>query len=105
MTKSSLSSDQRRTVAVIEALGFGVIERLFIRGGLPCFEPEPMIVQTIKLESQPARRHDPNLADLKQEFVSLFDQFSRLRDGVVDIEVLHGLPFKLVVSRRYQELL
>ena len=36
MTKSSLNPGQRRTVEIIEALGFGVIERLSIRGGLPC---------------------------------------------------------------------
>jgi hypothetical protein len=39
MTKSSLNLGQRRTVEIIEALRFGVIERLVIRGGLPCFEP------------------------------------------------------------------
>ena len=49
MTKSSLNPDQRRTVEIIEALGFGVIERLLIRGGLPCYEEEPRVVQAIKL--------------------------------------------------------
>jgi hypothetical protein len=105
VTKSFLNADQCRTVEIIEALGFGVIEGLVIRGGLPCHEPEPVIFQTIKLGLTSDRQPDDDRADLKQEFVSLFDQFSQLRDGVVDIEVLHGLPFKLVVSRRYQELL
>ena len=58
MTKSCLNPDQRRTVEIIEALGFGVIERLFIRGGLPCYEPEPRIVQAIKLDSEPERQPD-----------------------------------------------
>ena len=97
MTRSSLNPDQRRLVEIIEALGFGIIEHLSIRGGLPCFEPEPRIVQTIKLDSEPEQQPDRVSADLtlKKEFESLFDQLSRLGDGVVDIEVRHGLPFRI----------
>src|ERR1039458_4873066 len=107
MTKSSLNPGQRRTVEIIEALGFGVIERLLIRGGLPCYEPEPRIVQAIKLDSEAGRQPDRSCADLTlgKEFVSLFDQLSRLRDGIVDIEVRHSLPSRLVRERRYKELL
>jgi len=106
MTKFSLSPSQRRTVEIIEALGFGVIERLLIRGGLPCYEPEPRIVQAIKLAAS-ERQPDPCSADLtlKKEFEGLFDQLTRLRDGIVDIEVRHNLPFRLVVERRYKELM
>jgi len=63
MTKSSLSSVQRQTVEIIEALGFGVIERLGIREGLPCFEPEPRIVQAVKLDGEAERKPDDD-ADL-----------------------------------------
>jgi len=107
MTKSSLSPSQLRTVEIIEALGFGVIERLLIRGGLPCFEPEPRIVQAIKLGSDPERQPDRSCADLtvKKEFESLFDQLSRLGDATVDIEIRHSLPFRLVAERRCKELL
>src|SRR5712691_2483772 len=98
MTKSSLNPGQRQTVEIIEALGFGAIEHLSIRGGLPCYDPEPRIVQAIKLDSEPERqpeRSDPGLT-LKREFESLFNQLSRLREGFVDIEVRHSAPFKLV---------
>ena len=107
MTKSSLNPDQRQTVEIIEALGFGAIEHLLIRDGSPCYEPEPRIVQAIKLDSEPERQPDPGCADLtlKKEFESLFEQLSRLGDGVVDIEFRHSLPFRLVLERRYQELL
>jgi hypothetical protein len=107
MTKSSLNPDQRLTVEIIEALGFGSIERLWIRGGLPCHEPEPRIVLTIKIASEPEQQPDDGDAEvtLKKEFESLFDQLSRLRDGVVDIEVRHGLPFRLVLERRFKTLL
>src|ERR1700724_3105177 len=106
MTKKSLNPDKRRTAEIIEALRFGVIERLSIRGGLPCYEPEPRIVQAIKLDSEPERQPDRNNAELtlKQEFESLFEQLSRLRDGIVDIEVRHGAPFRLIRECRYKEL-
>src|SRR6266852_4422159 len=107
MTKSSLNPVQCQTVEIIESLGFGVIERLSIRGGLPCYEPEPRIVQAIKLDSEPERLPDRSCADLtlKKEFESLFEQLSRLRDGIVDIEVRHRAPFRLVLERRYEDLL
>ncbi len=106
MTKSCLNPGQRRTVEIIEALGFGVVERLSIRGGLPCYEPEPRIVQAIKLDCEP-ERPDRSSADLtlKKEFESLFNRLSRLGDATVDIEIRHSLPFRLVLERRYKELL
>jgi hypothetical protein len=94
-------------VEIIEALGFGVIERLLIRGGLPCYDPEPRIVQTIKLSSETERQPDRGYTDLtlKKEFERLFDQLSRLGDTTVDLEIRHNQPFRLVLQRRYEELL
>ena len=107
MTKSSLDPGRRCTVEIIEALGFGLIEGLSIRDGLPCFEPEPRIVQTIKLAPIPGQQLGLSSADLtlKKDFEILFDQLARLRNGVVEIEVQHSLPFRLVLERRYQEFL
>jgi hypothetical protein len=107
MTKNSLEPNQRRIVEIIEALGFGVIEHLSIRDGLPCYDPEPRIVQTVKLATGPGRQPDRSCADLtlKNEFESLFDQLARLRDGAVDIEVRHSVPVRLVLERRCKELL
>jgi hypothetical protein len=107
VTKSSLSAGQSRAVEIIEALGFGLIEGLSIRGGLPCYDPEPRIVQAIKLAPRSERQPDRSGADLtlKKEFESLFDQLTQLRDGVVNIEVQHSRPFRLVLERRYKELL
>jgi hypothetical protein len=107
MKKSSLIPVQRQVVEIIEALGFGSIEQLCIRDGLPCYEPRPRIVQSVKLESEPERKTDDGRAEvaLKKEFENLFDRLSRLREGVVDVEVRHGLPFRLVLERRLEELL
>jgi hypothetical protein len=106
MIRSSLNPDLRRIVEIIEALRFGVIERLSIRDGVPCYEPEPQVLESIKLDSKtagPSSCDDAELT-LKKEFVSLFDQLSRLSDGIVNIEVRHGAPFKLEIVRRYTAL-
>ena len=60
-----------------------------------------------KLDSEPERPPDRSCTDLtlKREFENLFQQFSQLGDGFVDIEVRHSAPFKLVLERRYKELL
>jgi hypothetical protein len=107
MTKASLNPGYRRTVEIVEALNFGVIEGLSVHAGLPSFEPEPRIVQIIKLGSGPEPLPDRSDADLtlKKEFERLFEQLSPLGEAIVDVEVRHRLPFKLVLERRYKELL
>ncbi len=105
MTKTSLNPDQLRMVEIIEALSFGVIEGLLIRDGLPCYEPEPSLVQSIKLDSAPETLPDRKEADLtlRIEFERLFNQFNQLQEGVVDVEFRHRTPFRLVVRRRAEQ--
>ena len=107
MTRSTMHPAQRQAIEVIEALGFGTIERLQIRGGLPCFDPEQRITQSLKFDSDAdfvSVNSGANLT-LKKEFVLLFERLSRLGDGVVDIEVRHGIPFRLVLERRLEAFL
>jgi hypothetical protein len=101
-TKRSLDPAQLKLVEAIEALVFGRIAHLYIRGGKPCFERAPRIVQEIKIDSEPQRRSDHGGADLtlKKQFETLFDQLSQLGDGLVDVEIRHGIPFKLFVRRK-----
>jgi len=105
MTRQSLNSDQRRLLGIIESLGFGHIQGLTIRSGDPCFARPPHVVEEIRLASEPERRPDRSDTDtLKKRSERLFNQLNLLHDGVVDIDVQHGLPFRLVLERRYEEL-
>lgn len=106
MTQSSLHPAQRRAIEVIKALGFGSIEHLEVRSGMPCFAPESRLVQSIKLTSvrEGSSAHDTDDLTLKKEFAALFDQLNRLGDGVVDLEVRHGVPFRLVLERDLEAL-
>lgn len=101
MTKLSLGAGRLRLREIIEELGFGRIEQLSIHKGEPCYEGTLRIVEEIKLGSQRERRPDQSRADftLKMEFEDLFNRLSQLRDGIVDIEVRHGVPFRLVLKR------
>ena len=107
MKKSTLNPVQRETVDIIQSLGFGSIEHLCICSGLPCYQPEPRVIQSIKLDGETERQIDRNCVDLdlKKEFEGLFDQLNQLGDCLVDIEVRHGLPVRLVVERRVEALL
>src|SRR5260370_1299419 len=106
MTKRSLTAEQSRLLEMIEGLGFGRIEQLSIQDGAPRYERPPRIIEEIKLGSGVPQRYDNSNADqmLKKEFACLFDHLARLRDGAVDIEVRHALPFRLVLERRYKDL-
>ena len=106
MTIRSLSVAQTRLVQIIQELGFGRIERLSIQNGHPNFDQPPRITQEIKLGSQSEHRPGNTNGDftLKQEFVILFNELSRLRDGVVDLEVRHRAPFRLILERGCSEL-
>jgi hypothetical protein len=106
MTKHLLTAGQSRLLDLIEELGFGRIEQLSIHDGEPCYDRSPRIVEEIKLGSMAERRPGCTTrgATLKKEFESLFNHLSGLSDGTVDIEIRHGLPFKLVLERCHKEL-
>lgn len=106
MTKRSLHASQFNLVEIIEELGFGRIEQISIRGGEPCFEHATQIVAEIKLGSEPETGADPRNPDLtlKSEFERLFQRLSLVRNGLVDIEVRHSTPFRLIVRRFCKEL-
>ncbi len=107
MNRRSLHPFQLELLGVIEELWFGHIEGLHIRGGKPWFDPEPRIVQEVKLSPDDwhAIRRCSEDYTLKGEFVRLFEQFDRLGDRIVDLEIRHSLPFMLSVSRNREELL
>jgi hypothetical protein len=107
LTKRSLDPVELKLVETIEELGFGRIEQISIRDGRPCFERGTQVVQEIKLGSEIETSVEHSSADLtlKREFERLFKHFNQVRDCPADIEIRHGVPFKLSVKRRGKELL
>lgn len=106
-TASNLSPAYQSLVQAVQGLNFGRIECLTIRNGEPCYEQPPHIVEEIKLASKLDRQADPSETGftLKNEFAVLFAHLRHLRDGVVDIEVRHSVPFRLIIDRGHWLLL
>ncbi len=95
ITKSSLTGDQAQLVKLMQALNFGRIEELGVRGGQPVFDPKPRVIQKVKIGADNAPRPEFLSADfrLKNGIVELLAMIERLRDGEVrSIEIRCGLP-------------
>src|SRR5690348_9089075 len=99
MTKDSLSPGRKRLIEMVERMNFGWIEQLVINDGEPCFGQAHRIVEDVKLNSRPTDDTDLGRDDftINKEFENLFAQFERLRNGTVDIEIRHFLPFRLTI--------
>lgn len=104
MKTVSLTPAQRRMLEIIRALRFGIIQAIVIRGGQPYYDPAPRIVQSIKLGSHPEPSRQAGDNDtLHKAFAYLFEHLDTLGDCTVNIEVQHGLPFRLIVERSWEE--
>jgi hypothetical protein len=99
-TKRSLDPAQLKLVEAIEELGWGRIEQIPICDGSPWLEAAAQTIREIKLGSK-TESFERSQADhtLKAEFDQLLDQLLELGDGLVDVEIRHGIPFKLFVRR------
>lgn len=83
-------------IALIRRLGFGTIHNLRVAGGRPVLDPFPRVVQETKFgpEFRPARPRPAH--PLRDEDQQLLAAIAAVGDGVIDqIEVRHGLPFRL----------
>jgi hypothetical protein len=104
LTKSSLSTPQKRLIETMQKVNYGRIEDLSIRSGEPVFNPPPRIVRDVKLGA-PDNGARPELASgdfaLKREHLELFESLKRLAEGTIEcIEIKAGLPFRLILEER-----
>ncbi len=103
--KASLSPQQRHLVELMQGINFGRIEGLVVRDGEPVFDPPPHVVREVKFGGENGPRHELEADDfaLKSQVVELFAQLGRLGSGTVEqLEVKHGLPFRLSVKEAVQ---
>lgn len=107
-TKLSLSPNRRRLVEAMQALNFGRVEQLQVRGGEPVFSPSPRLIQDIKFGSADGGPRPELVREdfpLKASVLELFEHLDRISDGMVAaVEVRYGLPFRVIVERSYGEL-
>jgi hypothetical protein len=98
--KSTLSAPRQKLLETAQQIFFGTIENLAIQNGEPNTTSASMIRQEIKLgpDATPPQPRSGDFA-LKAQVIDLFDHFDRLRNGIVTIEVRHGLPHRLIIIR------
>jgi len=99
--KHDLSPNEPRFLELMQTVNFGRIEGVVVLNGEPALDPQPRIVHVIKFGGENGCRPEMVMKDfaLRKEVVHLFERLSGLDDGsVVDIEVKHGLPFKMEVE-------
>ena len=97
-TKSTLSPQRQRLVALMQRMNFGRIEGLHILNGEPLFDPQPRVIREVKLARDNGPRPEIVKTDfaLKAEVIDLFAQLEAVGDGVIErIEIQHGLPFRM----------
>ncbi len=98
---TDLSPSQRRLLRLFQAINFGRIEELEVRGGEPQFSPLPRVFVELKLDVDDGPRPESRLQHfpLRSQVGRFFTQLAQLRDGTVEcIELRHGLPFRMVVE-------
>jgi len=105
ITKSALTPGLAHLIELLQALNFGRIEALTIRGGQPVFDPPPRIIQKIKMGADNVPRPEMGYADfrLKDGVIELLEVIARLENGEIrSIEVRCGLPVNAEVEWRSQ---
>jgi hypothetical protein len=106
MTRPASTEDltpcERRFVAAMRQLGFGLFVSLKIRGGQFVLDPWPQTLRHVKFgpvvrdEARPLS----DVFDLKAQVVELFEFVRSVPFGEIRrLEVRHGLPFAMEVDQ------
>ncbi|MEZ4651967.1 MAG: hypothetical protein R3E97_24835 [Candidatus Eisenbacteria bacterium] len=97
--RDGLTPTTRRLLELIERIGFGRIENLWVRSGEPSFDPPPRVLRDLRLKPGPSAPATNRPGELKDQFVQLMRLLRQLGDGVVElIEVQNSLPFRVVLE-------
>jgi hypothetical protein len=103
---STISAARQALVRLFQATDYGEIQGLTVHAGEPSFNPQPVVVQDIKLDQDAGRRHESELDDfaLSAEVIRLFRQLDEIGSGCIDrIVVAAGIPRRVIVRRPLTE--
>ena len=99
-TKLSLPAARQRFLELLQAISFGSIEGLVVRGGQPILNPPPVLVYEIKFGAENGPRPATGDFLLKTQVIELFAYFDRLGTGTIPrIEIKNGLPFRMFTTQ------
>ncbi|MBM3749335.1 MAG: hypothetical protein FJW34_26545 [Acidobacteria bacterium] len=104
---SHLSGPRQALLRLFQAVNFGYVEGLEIRGGEPVFSPPPVVFVELKLDADDSPRQEASLAEfaVRAEVVRLMDALERLGDGTVErIDIRYGIPRRVLIERGLPEV-
>jgi hypothetical protein len=99
---SDLSPCRQALVRLCETINFGSIENLEVRDSEPMFDPPPVMLRDLKLDSDEGSRPELALADfvVSNEVMRLMGHLDELRHGKIRrVEVRGGLPRRILLEQ------
>jgi hypothetical protein len=96
---SDLSPPRQELLRLCQSTNFGSIRGLEIKEGQPVFEPPPVLLIDLKLDSGDPPRPEANLTDfdLSEEVVRLMQRLDELTTTTIDsLEVRAGIPRRVI---------
>jgi hypothetical protein len=95
---SQLSPSRQALVRLFQVLNFGQLLNLIVLDGEPIFDPEPIAVVDLKLDSDESARPEIELIDfeVRAEVYRFFYHLDKIKSGRIQkIEIRSGIPFRI----------
>jgi hypothetical protein len=105
---SEVSQPRQALIRLCQAINYGHIEGLYVRGREPMFTPAPLLLVDVKLDQDESVRLEVELTDFEVagEIRRLLLQLNEIEDGKIErIEVRGGLPRRVMFSLRLPDSL
>ena len=96
---AQLSGSRQTLVRLCQVVNYGYIQELNVRNSDPVFDPPPLVLLDVKLDSDNGPRPEADLPDfeLRHEFCRLMIQFDELNNARIErIEVRAGIPRRVL---------
>ena len=98
---SELSRPRQKFVRMCQVVNYGYIEGLEIKDCDPVFDPPPLALVDVKLDSGEGFRHELELSDfmLRNEILRFVAWLDELKNGKIErVEIRGGIPRRIVVK-------
>jgi hypothetical protein len=101
---SHLSPARQTLVHILQAVNFGELQGIPVRGGDPILDDTSLVILDAKLDKEEVPRPELDLADfaLNAEVLRLMSRLDEFKNGTIQrLEVRAGIPRRLVFESRF----
>lgn len=92
---SDLSAARQALVRLCQSIDFGQITDLYVRDHEPVFDPRPVVLLDVKLDTDTVERSEAELQDfvLRAEILRLLRRLDDMENGRLDLIIVRaGIP-------------